>query len=50
MSEPVRVPDPVYQRLTEEADDRDVSKGAVVEEWMRSHYDYQELRRGETHE
>jgi len=35
MSEHIRVPEPVYERLNDEADKRGISMGAVVESWMR---------------
>ncbi len=34
MSRPVRVPDPVWERLERESEERDVSKGSIVAEWM----------------
>jgi hypothetical protein len=35
MTHTVRVPTPVYQRLTDAATDADVSHGAIVREWMQ---------------
>lgn len=34
MTETVRVPDPVYEQIAKEAESRDVTLGAVVEDWM----------------
>lgn len=34
MTHTIRVPTPVYQRLTDTAGDADVSHGAIVREWM----------------
>ena len=34
MSKPVRVPDPVYERLQRESDERDIPPMAIVGEWM----------------
>lgn len=34
MTQPVKVPDPVYDRLSREAERRDVPRGVIVKEWM----------------
>ena len=34
MTQTVRVPDPVYSKLTREAERKDVARGVVVREWM----------------
>lgn len=34
VSKTVRVPDPVYNRLGRESERKDVSRGAVIREWM----------------
>jgi len=34
MTEAVKVPDPVHERLAREAAERDVTMGAVIAEWM----------------
>lgn len=34
MTQTIRVPDPVYHTLSQEAERKDVSVGAVVREWM----------------
>ena len=39
MSEVVRVPDPVYEKLTEEAERMDMSRGAVLRFWMEAYYE-----------
>lgn len=35
MTETVRVPDPVFERISRRAENRDVPNGVVVEEWMK---------------
>lgn len=40
MSEVVRVPKPVAEKLDDEADELDVSRGAILLMWMRDYYDY----------
>lgn len=35
MSKPVKVPDPVHDRLEREADERGIPMGSVIEQWMR---------------
>jgi len=39
MSEVVRVPDPVYQKLTKEAERMDMPRGAVLRLWMETYYE-----------
>jgi hypothetical protein len=39
MTEVVRIPDPVYEKLAEEAERMDMSRGAVVRMWMEAYYD-----------
>jgi len=39
----IRVPDPVYSRLTTEAERQDVARGVVVREWMDKAEKYEEL-------
>jgi len=34
MSKPVKVPDPVYARISDEAKRQDVPRGVVVKQWM----------------
>lgn len=45
MGKPVRVPDPVYSRITSEADREDISRGAVVREWMEKAEKFEEMER-----
>jgi hypothetical protein len=35
MGKPVQLPDPTYEAAQDEADERDISMGAVVESWRR---------------
>jgi hypothetical protein len=35
MSKSVKVPDPVFERVSEEASEKDIQKGAVIYQWMR---------------
>jgi len=46
VTEPVRVPDPVYEALTIEAETQDVSRGVIVKQWMEKaeKYDQTEHR------
>lgn len=34
MGKPVKVPDPVYERIERMAEREDITRGAVVREWM----------------
>ena len=34
VTETVRVPEPVYDRLSREAETQDVPRGAIVRDWM----------------
>jgi hypothetical protein len=34
MGKPVKVPDPVYKRIEHHAEREDITRGAVVREWM----------------
>ena len=43
MGETVRIPDPVYQRASREAERRDISRGAVIEDWCRKAERFDEL-------
>jgi len=47
MGKPVRLPDPVYSKATREANRQDVSRGAVIKEWMEKaeRFDQMEARR-----
>jgi len=46
VTEPVRVPDPVYERLTREAESQDVSRGVVVKQWMEKAEKYEQAEGG----
>jgi len=39
MTEVVRIPDPVYERVSQEADQSDISRGAVIRLWMEAYYE-----------
>jgi len=41
----VRIPDPVYSKATTEAERQDVSRGAVIKQWMEKAEEYAEVRR-----
>lgn len=43
MSKSIRVPDPVYSRITSQAEREDISRGAVVRDWMEKAEKYEEL-------
>ena len=43
MGQSVRVPDPVYQRLSREAERQDVSRGAIVRDWMEKAERFDEM-------
>lgn len=43
MTQSVRVPDPVYDRITRAAESMDVSRGVVVKEWMEKAEKYDKL-------
>ena len=43
MSQPVRLPDPVYQKATRQAERKDVSRGAVIKEWAEKAEKFDEL-------
>jgi hypothetical protein len=34
MTRTVKIPDPVYERLSEQAEKQDIARGGVVHEWM----------------
>jgi hypothetical protein len=34
MTQPVQIPDPIYERLSDESDAQDVARGAIIAEWM----------------
>lgn len=43
MGKPVKVPDPVYRRISSEAKREDVARGVVVREWMEKSDKFDEL-------
>ena len=43
MGKAIRVPDPVYERLSAVSQREDVSRGAVVREWMEKAERFDEL-------
>lgn len=43
MSQAVKIPDPIYNAATREAERRDISRGAVIEDWCRKAEKYDEL-------
>lgn len=45
MGKSVRVPDPVYSKITTVADREDISRGAVVRDWMEKAEKYDEASR-----
>lgn len=45
MGKPVRVPDPVYSKVTSEAERQDVSRGAIIREWMEKAEKFEEVAR-----
>ena len=47
MGKSVRVPDPVYSKLTSQAERQDVARGVIIREWMdkAEKFDEMEVRR-----
>jgi len=43
MGKTVKVPDPVYDRLSRQAERQDVSRGVVVRDWMDKAEQYDQL-------
>ena len=43
MGKSIRVPDPVYSRITHEAERQDVPRGVIVREWMEKAEKFDEL-------
>jgi len=46
MGKPVKVPDPVYDRIERQAEREDITRGAVVREWMKKAEKFEEFDRG----
>jgi len=45
MGKTIRVPDPVYSKATTQAEREDVSRGAIVREWMEKAEEFDEVSR-----
>jgi len=45
VSEPVRVPDPVYERIERIAEQKDCARGEVVRDWMEDSDELEEIER-----
>lgn len=43
MGKPIRVPDPVYDRATREAERKDVARGVVIRDWMDKAEQFEEI-------
>jgi hypothetical protein len=43
MAQAVSVPDPVYDRISREAERQDVSRGTIVRDWMEKADKYDEV-------
>jgi len=39
MTEVVRIPDPVYEKVTKESEESDISRGAVIRMWAEAYYE-----------
>jgi len=45
VSETVRIPDPVYSKATTESERQDVSRGAIIQQWMNKAEKFEEMER-----
>ena len=45
MGKPIRVPDPVYSKATTQAERQDVSRGAIIRDWMEKAERFDEVNR-----
>ena len=45
MGKSVRVPDPVYSKLTSQAERQDVARGVIIREWMDKAEKFEEVNR-----
>jgi len=45
MGKPIRVPDPVYSKATTQAEREDVSRGAVIKQWMEKAEQFEQVNR-----
>ena len=43
MGQAVKVPDPVYERIEREAEREDITRGAVVRDWMDKAEKYEQM-------
>ena len=43
MAKAVRVPDPVYERISREAEREDVSRGTVIRDWMEKAEKFEQM-------
>lgn len=46
MGHAVRIPDPVYERIERQAEREDITRGAVVREWMQKAEKYEQVEEG----
>jgi hypothetical protein len=45
MGKSIRVPDPVYSKVTTQAERQDVARGVIVKEWMEKAEKFDEVQR-----
>lgn len=45
MGKTIRVPDPVYSKATSQAEREDVSRGAIIRDWMDKAEKFEEVNR-----
>jgi len=43
MGETVRIPDPVYSKVSREAERQDVARGIIIREWMEKAEKFKEM-------
>jgi predicted transcriptional regulator len=46
MSKAVKVPDPVYEKLSTAAENQDVARGVIVREWMEKAEKWEQTSQG----
>jgi len=46
MGKPVKVPDPVYERIERISEREDITRGAVVRDWMSKAEKFEEIEGG----
>jgi predicted transcriptional regulator len=44
VTQSVRVPDPVYEQVSHEAERKDVSRGVIIREWMNKAEQFEEVQ------